>query len=254
MAGEIVLLFIAGLCGGLLNAIAGGGSFITFPALMWAGVGPISANATNTLASCAGYLSGAWALRREIVNAQGPMVSMLGLSLIGGAVGASLLLMMPEAAFQQAIPWLLLLATLLFVSGRQLRASLGKRVPRKHPMPVAASLLFGLLLLAVSIYGGFFNAGLGIVLLSLLALAGYSDINTMNGLKLLLSSCVSLTAIAIFIGQDAIAWRQGCAVLLGTLMGGYLAARVSRRLPERWVRGAVVVTSCVVTAYYFATV
>ena len=254
MAGEIVLLFIAGLCGGLLNAIAGGGSFITFPALMWAGVGPISANATNTLASCAGYLSGAWALRREIVNAPVPMVSMLGLSLIGGAVGASLLLMMPEAAFQQAIPWLLLLATLLFLFGRQLRASLGKRVPKKHPMPVAASLLFGLLLLAVSIYGGFFNAGLGIVILSLLALAGYSDINTMNGLKLLLSSCVSLTAIAIFIGQDAIAWRQGGAVLLGTLLGGYLAARVSRRLPEQWVRGAVAVTSCVVTAYYFGTV
>ena len=250
---ELGILFGAGLFGGVLNAIAGGGSFITFPALMWVGVAPISANATNTLASCAGYLSGAWAFRRDLANSPGPLLQMLVLSLVGGAIGAWLLLAIPDATFRQAIPWLLLLATLLFVFARHLNSSLRKLVSVHRHSPAAAAILLALVLLAVGIYGGFFNAGLGIMLLSLLALAGYSDINTMNGLKLLLSSCISITAIAVFIYQGAIAWQQGTAVLLGTLAGSYLAARLSRRLPEQWIRGVVIVTSCAVTSYYFAT-
>ncbi len=253
MVADTAMLFGAGLLGGVLNAIAGGGSFITFPALMGAGVAPISANATNTLASCAGYLSGAWAFRRDLANSTGPLLQMLVLSLIGGAIGAWLLLHIPEAAFRRAIPWLLLLATVLFVSGRHVNFSLRKLAPVHRHTPVATAILLALTLLAVSIYGGFFNAGLGIVILSFLALAGHSDINTMNGLKLLLSSCISITAIMIFIHQGAIAWEEGIAVLLGTLVGGYLAARLSRQLPERWIRGVVTVIGCAVTSYYFAT-
>ncbi len=253
MSGDTVILFGAGLLGGVLNAIAGGGSFVTFPALMGVGVAPVSANATNTLASCAGYLSGAWAFRQDIRNPPGQLVRMLGLGLIGGALGAWLLLQTPEATFRRAIPWLLLLATILFVAGRRLNSSVHSLLPEHYSASVAAGILPALVLLAVSIYGGFFNAGLGIVILSFLALAGYRDINTMNGMKLLLSSAISLTAITIFIYLDAIAWHQGIAVLLGNLVGGYLAARLSRQLPERWIRRVVVVTGCAVTSYYFAT-
>jgi uncharacterized membrane protein YfcA len=201
----------------------------------------------------AGYLSGAWAFRRDLANSPGPLLQMLVLSLIGGAIGAWLLLQVPETTFRRAIPWLLLLATVLFVCGRHVNTSLRRLVPKHRHTPVAAGMLLALTLMAVSIYGGFFNAGLGIVILSFLALAGHDDINAMNGLKLLLSSCIAMTAILVFIHQDAIAWREGIAVLLGTLVGGYLAARLSRQLPERWIRGAVIVIGCAVTSYYFVT-
>ncbi len=253
MVVDCLLLFGAGLLGGVLNSVAGGGSFITFPALMWSGVTPISANATNTLASCAGYISGAWAFRHDIKTHRSQLLPLLGVSLLGGALGAWLLLQTPEAVFRGAIPWLLLLATILFIVGRPLNSALRQRA--KAPRHACtASVLLSLSLLVASIYGGFFNAGLGIVILSCLALAGYSNINAMNGLKLVVSSSISFISIVIFINQDAIAWRQGSAVLLGTLVGGYLAARTSRQLPERLVRRAVIVISCTITGYYFATV
>jgi len=108
-----------------------------------------------------------------------------------------------------------------------------------------------LLLLCVCIYGGFFNAGLGIVVLSYLALAGHDDINAMNGMKLLVSSAVSVTAIALFIHDGVIAWREGAAVMVGTLVGGHVAASMSRRLPQQYVRTFVILASCGITAYFF---
>jgi uncharacterized membrane protein YfcA len=250
---DYLLLFGAGLLGGVLNAVAGGGSFITFPALMWGGVAPISANATNTLASCAGYLSGAWAFRHDIKNHLSQLPLLIGVSLVGGALGAWLLLQTPEAVFRDAIPWLLLLATVLFIVGKPLNSALRQRV-KANRHAYSASVLLCLLLLAASIYGGFFNAGLGIVILSCLALAGYSNINAMNGLKLVISSSISITAIVIFIYQGAIVWPQGVAVLLGTLVGGYLAAHLSRQLPEPLIRRTVIVISSTITVYYFVTV
>ena len=112
-------------------------------------------------------------------------------------------------------------------------------------------MLLMLLLLGVALYGGFFNAGLGIIILSYLALAGYRDIHAMNGLKLLVSSAVSLIAIALFIADGVIAWYEGTLVLLGTLAGGYVAARLSRRLPQQYVRTVVIIASILVTAYFF---
>ena len=248
---ESLLLFVAGLIGGVVNAVAGGGSFITFPALLMVGVPPISANATNTFASCSGYLSGAYAFRQELARHRDRLARFIIISLIGGIAGAWLLLQTPENLFREAIPWLLLFAMLLFIFGNRLNqtlASIGRK--HRHASTVGAFLL-GLLLLAVSTYGGFFNAGLGIVILSYLALAGYRDINLMNGLKLLVSSVVSLVAIALFIADGAIAWFAGSVVLVGTLLGGYGAARVSRRVPQAWIRTFVIVTGVGMTIYFF---
>jgi len=246
-----LLLFTAGICGGVINSLAGGGSFITFPALLLAGVPPIGANATNTFASCAGYLSGAYALRREVLAHRRELPRILLASTAGGIAGAWLLLQTPQHLFREAIPWLLLLATLLFVFGARLNQAL-KGISRRHRhLPATGRLLLWLLLLGVCLYGGFFNAGLGVVLLSYLALAGHTDINAMNGIKLLVSAVVALVALTLFAAGGVIAWQAGTMVLLGTLAGGYAAARISRLLPQRQVRNFVIAASSSITAYFF---
>ncbi len=247
----MLFLFAAGILGGVLNAIAGGGSFVTFPALLLVGVAPISANATNTFASCAGYVSGCYALRKELHASRKALPRIVLVSLIGGAAGAWLLLQTPEARFREAIPWLLLFATLLFMFGGRLNQTLKNLAPRHRHASAAGALSLMLLLLGVSVYGGFFNAGLGIIVLSYLALAGHTDINAMNSLKLLVSTAVSLVAIALFIGNGAIAWHEGGIVMAGTLLGGYVAAHLSRRLPQRHVRRFVVIASAAITLYFF---
>ena len=189
---EVVGLFLAGLIGGMVNAIAGGGSFITFPALMAAGVPPIAANATNTFASSAGYLSGAAGFRRELW-AHRRQLPKIAVSALGGA-------------------------------------------------------LLALSLLLVCTYGGFFNAGLGIILLGYFTLAGYQDIHLMNGLKLLVSGLVSILAIVVFGMGDLIAWGEGAIVLIGTLIGGYAAASA---VSQRLVRRAIIVVAAGMTAYFF---
>ncbi len=250
---ELLFLFAAGFLGGILNSIAGGGSFITFPALLFVGVPPISANATNTFASCSGYLSGAYAFRQELRRHRAELPRYLLTSLLGGIVGAWLLLRTPEDLFREAIPWLLLFATLLFLFGGRLHRWMARLGGRHRHAPLAGRVLLWVLLLAVSVYGGFFNAGLGIILLSYLALAGHTDINAMNGIKLLASSVVSLIAIALFVMAGEIAWYTGTLVLLGTLAGGYFAAHYSRRLPQGQVRGFVIVVSILITGYFFVT-
>ncbi|KLN63523.1 sulfite exporter TauE/SafE family protein [Vibrio sp. VPAP30] len=248
---EWILLFGAGVLGGILNSIAGGGSFITFPTLMFVGVPPVIANATNTFAACAGYLSGTYGFRQDIAKSNGSLTLIITLSLIGGGLGAYLLLSVSESQFLIAIPWLLLFATSLFLFGRQIN-KLASRLAKStslHPFWALGSV--SLLLVVVSAYGGFFNAGLGVVVLSYLVLAGYTDINQMNGLKLLISSSVSIIAIAVFIAEGSIDWLRGGAVMLGTLSGGYVAARVSRQVEQHYVKGFVALSSVAMTVYFF---
>ena len=248
---ELILLFLAGFFGGVLNSIAGGGSFITFPALLAVGIPPITANATNTFASCAGYMSGTYAFRKEISDYKNELVKIILISLLGGITGAWLLLQTPESVFREAIPWLLLFATLLFIFGGQINAHLKKMAASNQHASAIGGLFLLILLFGVSLYGGFFNAGLGIVTLSYLALAGHTNINAMNGLKLLVSSAVSLIAIALFILNDVIAWYEGTIVLCGALTGGYVAAHISRKLPQQYVRYFVIVASIATTLYFF---
>ena len=248
---EGVGLFLAGLIGGMVNAIAGGGSFITFPALMAAGVSPIAANATNTFASSAGYLSGAAGFRRELWARRRQLPKIAVSALVGGGLGAWLLLQTSENIFNRAIPWLLLLATVLLVWGDPLQAALRRRFEGKQSLSALGSPLLALLLLLVCTYGGFFNAGLGIILLGYFTLAGYQDIHLMNGLKLLVSALVSILAIVVFGVGDLIAWREGAIVLVGTLIGGYAAASAVRLVSQRLVRRAIIVVAVGMTAYFF---
>lgn len=248
---EFTGLFVAGFLGGVLNSIGGGGSFITFPALLFVGVPPISANATNTFASCSGYISGAYAFRKDMRAYKNGLPKFLLISLLGGIAGAWLLLRTPSSLFREAIPWLLLFSTLLFVFGGRLNSALRKLASRHRLVSTSGGLLLHLMLFGVCLYGGFFNAGLGIVILSFLAVSGYKDVNAMNGVKLLVSSAVSLVAIALFIYHDVIAWREGTIVFLGAFVGGYVAAHVSRQLPQAYVRAFVIVASAGITGYFF---
>ncbi|MFT7491255.1 MAG: putative membrane protein YfcA [Pseudohongiellaceae bacterium] len=251
---ELLFLFGAGFFGGVINSVAGGGSFITFPALLFVGIPPISANATNTFASFAGYLSGTYAFREDLKAHKKELPRLVLVSLIGGVLGAWLLLQTPESVFREAIPWLLLFATVLFIVGGKLNSLLRQLTSsHRHASSVGLFLLL-LLLLAVCVYGGFFNAGLGIIVLSYLALAGYTNISAMNGIKLLISAAVSLTAITLFIYTGTIAWFEGFVVLIGTMMGGFLAAHISKRIPQRFVRLFVILASCGITAYFFTDV
>lgn len=248
---ELLFLFVAGFFGGVINSVAGGGSFITFPALLFVGVPPVSANATNTFASCAGYLSGSYAFRADLYAHKRELLKLLPVSLLGGALGAWLLLQTPESLFREAIPWLLLFATVLFVFGSRIN-NLSKKISSHHKYAslLGHSLLF-LMLLGVSAYGGFFNAGLGIIVLSYLVLVGHNNINAMNGMKLLISSAVSIIAIILFIYDGVIAWYEGTAVLIGTLLGGYGSAHISRQLSQRYVRALVILASCSIMVYFF---
>ena len=248
---ELLFLFAAGFFGGVLNSVAGGGSFITFPALLFVGVPPVSANATNTFASCAGYFSGAYAYRADLYAHKRELPQIIIISLIGGVVGAWLLLQTPESLFREAIPWLLLFATLSFIFGGKINSFLKHSVSHHRHASLLGHLLLFLVLLGVCVYGGFFNAGLGIIVLSYLALAGHSNINAMNGMKLLISSAVSLIAIALFVYDGVIAWYEGGVVLCGTWVGGYIAAHIAKQLSQQHVKAFVILISCGVTGYFF---
>tara|TARA_B110000444_G_scaffold235453_1_gene246490 strand:- start:211 stop:990 length:780 start_codon:yes stop_codon:yes gene_type:complete len=248
---ELPILFFAGFFGGILNSIAGGGTFITFPALIFVGLPPIIANATNTFASCFGYLSGTYAFRRDLAAHKREIRRLVIIGTIGGAIGAWFLLQTSEHDFKKIIPWLLTFATIIFVSGSYINIKI-RTFAEKHKIASYVGTISTIALLSgICIYGGFFNAGLGIIALSYLALAGYQNLNTMNGLKLLLSVCVSIAAIILFTFNGTIAWTQGFAVLLGTLSGGYLAARISRYLPQKYIKTFITLIATLVTAYFF---
>ena len=248
---ELLFLFLAGFFGGILNSIAGGGTFITFPALLFAGVPPIMANATNTFASCSGYISGTYAFRNDLKSYKSELPKFVILSFLGGILGAWLLLQTTEHVFNEIIPWLMLIATFIFIYGTRINERLGQLANKNKHISAFGKVAAPLLLLLICFYGGFFNAGLGIICLSYLALCGYTDISAMNGLKLLISSCVSIVAIGLFAYNDAIAWNEGTAVLLGTVTGGYLAARISRHVPQLYIRYFVILISICVTLYFF---
>lgn len=247
---EWILLFVAGVLGGVLNSVAGGGSFITFPTLLFVGVPPISANATNTFAVCAGYISGAYGFKQEIAQTK-QIGSIILWSLVGGGLGAYFLLTIDESAFLESIPWLLLFATALFLCGQHINQFFVRLASRSTISPIWAKLSLAICLVLVCAYGGFFNAGLGVVILCYLVLAGYSNINQMNGIKLLVSSCVSIIAIVLFVANGAVDWQRGFVVMLGTLVGGYAAARVSRNIAQHHIKNFVALSSIGMTCYFF---
>lgn len=248
---EMILLFGAGLLAGVINSLAGGGSFIALPALLLAGVPPVMANATTTFSALPGYVSGAIGFWPHIVKENKRLPAFIIATVIGAIIGAELLLRVSNDQFTQTLPWLMGLAVLLFASGGRINGFFAQRSDGSKKLGlVAAFVLFGLLVL-VNIYGGFFNGGLGIILLAFFALAGMTNIHAMNGLKLFLSAFLALIASIRFGFGGSIAWTQGLFVFAGTLIGGFFAARLAPFIPTHILRVAIIVYGIILTGLFF---
>ncbi|TNF19067.1 MAG: sulfite exporter TauE/SafE family protein [Rhodobacteraceae bacterium] len=242
---EVLLVLAAAFCAGVLNTIAGGGTFLTFPALVFVGVPPVVANATSAVAVFPGYLGGALGFRTELQRFDRPqMLKLLAVTLAGGLIGSLLLLVSSNQFFSIVVPFLLFAATLAFLFGDRIRAWAAARSRAVTP--------FGSLgLLAVSIYGGYFNGGLGIVLLALFALWGMVNIHEMNGLKNGLSFALSAISVAVFALGGLVEWHHALGMMVASTIGGYAGAPLARMLPKPVVRGLIALVGFSMSAVFF---
>jgi len=239
-----VVLFIAAAVGGALNAVAGGGSFFTLPALIFAGVAPVAANATSTLALWPASVSSTFAYRGDIQTSR-QWLLVLGLaSVIGGLAGALLLVRTSDSSFLRLLPWLMFIAAATFTFGNKIRQATAHT---GH----ASLAVVAILQLVIATYGGYFGGGMGIMMLATMALAGMTNIHEMNGLKSFLGVSINGVALVIFIAGGAIQWKYGVAMAVGATLGGYLTAFFARKIDSRYVRRFVIVVGWTMTAYFF---
>jgi hypothetical protein len=245
-----IILFVAGVLGGALNSVAGGGSFIAFPALLFTGVPPIPANATNTIALWTAAAASGGAYRSRLQVPRRVMIPLLAACLVGGLAGAILLLKTPARTFMHVLPWLTLGATLLFALGKKLAGS--RQFAMARDTTTASLIGATLFQLAVAVYGGYFGGGMGIVMLAMLAVLGMTDIHTMNALKAVMGFVINGVAVVTFIVARAVYWREGAIMIVGGIIGGYAGAHYSLKMPQQWVRAFVVLVGAGMTVYFFA--
>ena len=241
-------IFGAGVAAGAVNSVAGGGTLLSFPILLWLGRDPIVANVSNAVALCPGSLASAFAFRRELGAAPRLLAALLPASIVGAMFGAWLLLATPQRWFAHLVPGLILLATLLLAFKRPLLAGFSAAFARDAgPGPGAAAPperrpLAGLAIgqLFVAIYGGYFGAAMGIMMLASLALAGVDDIHQRNGLKNATSAVINLVAGLFFAWRGAVDWSDAACLGAGAILGGYVGGALGRKLPARVAEGLVV--------------
>ena len=242
---ETALLFLAGLVGGTMNALAGGGSGITFAALVFTGMPPIIANATNTFAATFGYITGVLGYRQHMGGMGKDLLWQAPLVFIGGLLGGYALLQTDADVFAAAVPWLLLFATLLFMAGPQLERLAARFGGRGVQMAGALALFL------TCIYGGYFQGGFGILTLAALSLSGYTAVRAMNGLKLVFATISSIAALLLFALEGKIDYVGGLAVMVGIGIGSYGAARWTNHISDSNVKRASIAVCLLVTGYAF---
>ncbi|HEV7235499.1 MAG TPA: sulfite exporter TauE/SafE family protein [Ktedonobacteraceae bacterium] len=279
---QIVLLFIAAILGGTLNAVAGGGSFITLPSLIFTGVLPINANATSTVALWPGSVASIGAYRKELMKQKRTQVLLLSsTSLVGGILGAFLLLGTSQTTFIRLLPYLLLIATVLFTISGPLTTRMRQRqvaksaalqketivqgqdteqadmtvLPSSNPIQKRTSWLVlvgtAFLQLIIAIYGGYFGGGIGILMLASLGLMGMENIHEMNAMKTLLTTCINGVALIIFVSKGVVVWPQAILMIVGAIIGGFGGAYFARKLNPLWVRWFVIAVGLSMTIYFF---
>jgi uncharacterized membrane protein YfcA len=239
-----VILIAAAFLGGALNSLAGGGSLVTFPALLFAGLNPIDANASSVVALFSGTFAGAWAYRRNILAvAEFSVIGLFVLSLVGGLIGALLLLWTPATIFAALVPWLILFATIVFAVGNFAPVETIQRIQLGPRSALTA-------LFIIAIYGGYFGGGIGFLILAAFTLVGMRDINAMNGLKMGLVGVMTVTAILAFIVANVVRWPETLPMLVSSAVGSYMAAHWAQRLDQRLIKGFVVVLGAGLTIYF----
>jgi uncharacterized protein len=240
-----LLLASAAFAAGIINSVAGGGSFFTFPALIFTGVPSIIANASSTMALLPGIFASSWAYRDDFKKSEDfPFRPMLIISLAGGIAGALLLLYTPQSAFDGMIPWLMLGATLLFTFGPRLSPILARMF---HIGPVTLLCIQAL----VAIYGGYFGGAIGILMLAAWSVYGLKDIHAMNANRTLLGGAMNGVAVVLFVIARKIWWPQTLVMLVAAVIGGYIGARFAKRANPRYIRSAVTVISIAITIAFF---
>jgi uncharacterized membrane protein YfcA len=239
------LLVLAAFAAGVVNAIAGGGAFITFPALVFAGVPPVAANASSTVALFPGQATSALAYRRDILGiTEFSLPAFIGLSVGGGMAGALLLLYTPNAVFADLVPWLMLFATVVFAVGNFAPKGVTAHMRLSGPAVLAVQFI-------ISVYGGYFGGGIGFLMLAALTLFGMSDIHAMNGLKILLATLMNGAAVAAFIVASAVYWPQTLPMAVASVIGGWVGAHGARRINQKFLKLIVVGIATAMTIWFF---
>lgn len=237
-----VVVFVAAFFAGMMNSVAGGGTLLAFPALIWLGVDPIRANVTCTVALWPGSLGAMYGFRRELAGSRRWMLLLAPASLIGGLVGAILLLRTPSRLFGSIVPYLILFATVLFALGEPItrwlkRTAVRPQTSRESRLWWIAAIIFQVV---VAVYGGYFGAGIGILMLAALGLLGLTDIHQMNGLKNFFAVCINVVAASYFALRGSVEWPYAAVMVAGAIAGGYGGAGLARKLGRGFVRRAVI--------------
>ena len=250
---QAIILFFAGVIAGVLNAVAGGGSFISFPLMLFTGVPPVEANASNTVALWPGLATSVASYWRHLNVPRRLLVPLVATSVVGGFAGALLLVKTPQRTFLHLIPWLLLGATVLFIFGNRLRAIAGKTDDGSavEVTSWSAIALACLLQLAVGTYGGYFGAGIGFVMLGMMTLLGMRDIHVMNALRITLAAMINGVAVITFIATGAVFWGQCLVMMAGALAGGWFGAQSAQKADHRKVRWFIIALGLGLSAYFF---
>ncbi len=247
LAGTYAILCVAAFFAGAMNSIAGGGTLLTFPALT-AVISPAFANATSTVALLPGSIAGAIAYRTELAPSRRFVIRMLVPSLIGGLVGAWLV-GRDTKTFATLVPWLILAAAVLFVVQAPISRWMKAHRPDHEPGP---AMQFGLVCFQflIAVYGGYFGAGIGILMITALGFMGVGDIHRINAVKTLLAAVINGASVIVFVKDDLVRWDFAGVMAGSAILGGYLGARVARRLPATYVRYAVIVIAFGLSAFY----
>jgi uncharacterized protein len=240
-----LLLFAAAFAAGAINAVAGGGSFLTFPSLVFAGAPAVIANASSTVALVPASLASGVAYRDDLARLNEQRLTVwLIVSFIGGLIGAGLLLVTSDKAFRLIAPWLLMFATLLFAFGQKVSNAMRGRLHSSQSLML-------LLLIPISIYGGYFGGGIGIMLLAALRLYGMEDIHAMNGVKALIGTTLNAVAAVVFIVAHRVDWPPTLLMMAGGIAGGYAGPILARRLKPGSIRQIVIAVGVIMTIYFF---
>lgn len=252
---DVILISLAGFLGGLLNAVAGGGSFFTLSALIFVGVPPIIANATGTAALLPGYITSAWRFRHDIKWPEGVSFLLLSVvALLGGCLGAVILLLTDASVFSKLIPLLILFATLAFIVGPILikkRAGSDKNTDSKSPINKVQFYINLFILFLVCVYGGYFNGGLGIILLAALSLMGLGNLHSINGLKNVISALLTTIAVVVYWQGDSIDTHYLLLLSVMAVLGGYVGAALSYRISQHYLRIFIIVVGLLLSVKFY---
>lgn len=244
----LIVLFFAGIAAGISNAIAGGGTFFTFPVFLAAGVPPVVANASNAIAVWPGHAMAVVGYRNVFKSVPSGLRLSILLVFLGGVFGAYLLTIIDNSSFTKLIPFLILFATFLFAYGKQIIGWLKKRITVSSS---ANSYIIRSSELAFATYGGFFGAGYGVMLMALLQMANDNDLHTNNALKNLIATIVSSVAVAVFIFSGVVSWEHTCVAFAGAVLGGLVGTKVARWLSAVWLSRVVIAFGLFLGGYYF---